>query len=555
MAQILTRDTRDVAQTGAKPVHGSNGIKRLQLILNRGGPLNLYPGILPCNRQLEVMQEIMASCRFYRQYTFGGLYLEPRVHVMLSRNACKNEGFIYHSVRMKSIPLECVKEVKTFEHEMSKCLGLKDGFSIGVDLICYRNGMDSISWHADDTQEEKTTLAVVVESKARRPVCIRPKGGKSAYKVGDEELTLYIGEGDGYELTGEVQDHYEHSLPKLKDVTERRTCMIFRHGKRREVESDSGVPCDPIKWQEHGLYRSSKNALTLNKELEHNKSNASRSQDILVGTKPRIGVNFGHPKPPSVISEGSLTSRRDMYQEFAHVSDQRGVSGNISDGADAIVVARVDGDFRERDGLSWLRYTSTRKQGGGAMATSYKNGNPIRVFRSSSANATSFRPIIHERRSSSRHQAAVLRYDGLYKIVRMVDDRGNKTEELPPPGGEQWTFTLRRTPIKAEVRRGECNDCENHCNELAILDLWKRIQELNRVPVEERTHDVPDVAEHVDIDFPRHRHHRESIPRDVLTRTMGYLRVGEIVRCRRVNRNFKEAASEKEIWREAYMKR
>jgi hypothetical protein len=72
----------------------------------------------------------------YRQYTFSGAYLEPRVHVLLSRNARGNEGFVYHSVQMKSIPLECVKEIEILEREWSEGLGLKDGFSIGVDLIC-----------------------------------------------------------------------------------------------------------------------------------------------------------------------------------------------------------------------------------------------------------------------------------------------------------------------------------------------------------------------------------------------------------------------------------
>ena len=438
----------------------------------------------------------------YRQYTFSGAYLEPRVHVLLSRNARGNEGFVYHSVQMKSIPLECVKEIEILEREWSEGLGLKDGFSIGVDLICYRNGMDSISWHADDTQDETNVLAVVVESKAQRPVCIRPKG---AYKVGDEELELYIGEGDGYELTGEVQKHYEHSLPKRKDVTEKRTCMIFRHGRRRKVESDSGVPCDPMKWQKCGLY-STKNNLNPVIKLECNRSG---SQDILKGAKPRVGVNFGHPKPPSMISEGSLTSRRKMYDAFVHVSDQRGVSGNMNDGADAVVVARVEGNLRERDGLSWLRYTSTRKQGGGAMAMSYKGGNPIRVFRSSSAKATSFRPLIHEGRSSTGHQASVLRYDGLYKIVRMVDDDGNQTEELPPRGGEQWTFTLMRAPTIEDDNNGSGawkGWKREHCNELSLMDLWAVIQKLNEIPIELRSVDIPEVSEHVDIEFPHHRY-------------------------------------------------
>ena len=194
----------------------------------------------------------MSSCRLYRQYKFH-TYLEPRVHVMLSKNASSNEGYNYHSVKMKSIPIECVREVERLEHRWSRCMGLQEGFSIGVDLICYRNGMDSIGWHADDTQEESQVLGVVVESKAQRPVCIRPKGSKSQYRVGDEEVELYVGEGDGYELTSGIQENYEHSLPKRKEISERRMCMIFRHGRRKDIQKDSGNPCDPAEWRRFGL--------------------------------------------------------------------------------------------------------------------------------------------------------------------------------------------------------------------------------------------------------------------------------------------------------------
>lgn len=109
---------------------------RFQLNLHRGGPLNLFPNILATG-ELEVIKETMATCRLYRQYRFH-TYSEPRVHVMLSRNASAGEGYCYHSVKMKSIPLECVREVEMLEQRWSGGLGLESGFNIGVDLICYR---------------------------------------------------------------------------------------------------------------------------------------------------------------------------------------------------------------------------------------------------------------------------------------------------------------------------------------------------------------------------------------------------------------------------------
>jgi hypothetical protein len=325
-----------------------------------------------------------------------------------------------------------------------------------------------------------------------------------AYNVGDEEIELYMGEGDGYELTSEVQDHYEHCLPKRKEVSERRMCMIFRHGRRRSVERDSGKPCDPAEWRRFGLHEAGDVSDCLTALVDEVAQQCEQGpQDILKGAEGRCGVNFGHPTEISGITEGSLTSRTEVYQTFAHNSDQRGVSGNLVAGADAVVVARVDGNVRERDGLSWLRYTSMRKQGGGAMAVSFKNGSPIRVFRSSSASDTKFRPVIHER--SSGHQAAVLRYDGIYKIVRMIDNEGQDTVELPPPeqGEEkpQWTFFLIRAPTIDEFDgRGQWKDWKlEYCNHMPLKDLWQRIQALNRIPEQDITEVVPHVKEEVNM--------------------------------------------------------
>ena len=51
-------------------------------------------------------------------------------------------------------------------------------------------------------------------------------------------------------------------------------------------------------------------------------------------------------------------------------NDRRGIFGNATVGADSIVVSRQSSAMREGDGLSWLYYTTTSRQGGGALQTS-----------------------------------------------------------------------------------------------------------------------------------------------------------------------------------------
>ena len=71
-----------------------------------------------------------------------------------------------------------------------------------------------------------------------RPVHIRPKRSKPLAH-GDEEIQLDIGESDGYDMDGIMQNGYEHSLPKKKSNAHR-FVLLFRHGNEARVSVDSG---------------------------------------------------------------------------------------------------------------------------------------------------------------------------------------------------------------------------------------------------------------------------------------------------------------------------
>ena len=53
-------------------------------------------------------------------------------------------------------------------------------WNVGIDVVCYRDGMDSCGWHSDDTQGETLVVAVVLESlKGTRRILFRPKTPKT----------------------------------------------------------------------------------------------------------------------------------------------------------------------------------------------------------------------------------------------------------------------------------------------------------------------------------------------------------------------------------------
>ena len=54
---------------------------------------------------------------------------------------------------MKALPIDLVPEVASYAKELARHYNLpNDEWDIGVDMIAYRDGDDSIGWHSDDTQ-------------------------------------------------------------------------------------------------------------------------------------------------------------------------------------------------------------------------------------------------------------------------------------------------------------------------------------------------------------------------------------------------------------------
>ena len=210
----------------------AGGRERLVLNLSRGGRLRFIPGALIGNRREEIAGA-MSVCRLYRQYGIG-LHPEPRVHVLLSSFADDDDrdkadaddagagaggskdprsivpkpkpGYFYHGVSMKALPLSLVPEIEALAANLAESYRLPEkNWSIGVDLVVYRDGNDSISWHSDDTQGETLILSLVIESwgGAARPVRVRPKRDKfGRLRDGDEEIELLVGEGDAYDMDG-----------------------------------------------------------------------------------------------------------------------------------------------------------------------------------------------------------------------------------------------------------------------------------------------------------------------------------------------------------------
>jgi hypothetical protein len=127
---------------------------------------------------------------------------------------------------------------------------------------------------------------------------------------------------------------------------------------------------------------------------------------------------------------------------------QKGISGNINFGCDAIIVsgAREDGDGH--DEFSDLVYCAETKVGGGAIMKSMASKIPIRVFRSSVLQNPYQAFAVNRKKNSS----ALYRYDGIYRVIRVffVDEESRNEvwespEHLSPVVSNRlYRFSLRR---------------------------------------------------------------------------------------------------------------
>lgn len=93
--------------------------------------------------------------------------------------------------------------------------------SIGFNL--YRDGRDSVAWHADRERfEHEDPVVAIVSLGSPRPFQIRRKGGGPAQ-------SWLVGHGDLLVMGGACQHDWEHAVPKVAHAHGPRLSIMFRH--------------------------------------------------------------------------------------------------------------------------------------------------------------------------------------------------------------------------------------------------------------------------------------------------------------------------------------
>jgi alkylated DNA repair dioxygenase AlkB len=93
--------------------------------------------------------------------------------------------------------------------------------SVGFNL--YRDGRDSVAWHADRIKKEiEDPIVALVSVGEPRKFLLRPKGG-------GESQAFLLGGGDLLVTGGKTQRTWEHSVPKVAKAGPR-ISLAYRHG-------------------------------------------------------------------------------------------------------------------------------------------------------------------------------------------------------------------------------------------------------------------------------------------------------------------------------------
>ena len=117
--------------------------------------------------------------------------------------------------------------------QMRRALGRSYDTSFNsVMASLYRDGRDSVAWHADRIgQSERNPLVVIVSLGSPRDLLLRPMGGGRSTRI-------TMNAGDLVVMGGATQHRWEHAIPKRAHAGPRMS-LTFRHNPEPRLRGET----------------------------------------------------------------------------------------------------------------------------------------------------------------------------------------------------------------------------------------------------------------------------------------------------------------------------
>ena len=182
------------------------------------GWIRLWPRFLSEQRAEQIFWQLAESLAWEQHAIrlFGRMVNQPRLTAFYGEPGV---SYQYSSLRFSAI--EWSGPLLDLACQVSEVAG--ERFN---SVLCnyYRDGQDSMGWHADDEPElgDNPVIASVSLGASRR-FDLKPKSDTT-----DQKHSIWLESGSCLLMGGDLQHHWLHQIPKTKRIHEPRINLTFR---------------------------------------------------------------------------------------------------------------------------------------------------------------------------------------------------------------------------------------------------------------------------------------------------------------------------------------
>jgi len=188
-----------------------------------------FPTLIASQQASQIFSMLLAEIPWRQEHLriAGKLRAIPRLQCWMGD---RTSEYGYSGVRLRPCPWHpAVESVHQLVTEASNT-----AFN-SVLINLYRNGQDSVAWHADDEAElGDSPLIASVSLGAERSFELKQKHQKPAAKY-----RMMLRHGSLLLMGGSMQQHWLHQLPKTKGIEDARINLTFRNIITNRTEAKS----------------------------------------------------------------------------------------------------------------------------------------------------------------------------------------------------------------------------------------------------------------------------------------------------------------------------
>lgn len=182
------------------------------------GWVRFWPNFLSPEKAEQVFEQLTESLHWEQHAIrmFGRLVNQPRLTAFYGERGV--------SYRYSGLQFSAIEWVGPMHELACQIAELTEHQFNSVLCNLYRDGQDSMGWHADDEPELGTNPVIAsVSLGACRQFDFKPKEGVIGTK-----RSIWLTSGSCLLMGGDLQHHWLHQIPKTKRINEPRINLTFR---------------------------------------------------------------------------------------------------------------------------------------------------------------------------------------------------------------------------------------------------------------------------------------------------------------------------------------